>query len=110
MPEQTDPETSKATPQPTNPVEEAYRNYLRAMKAAWAQYDVDAVDLRSHVMWPSGPAVPVFHCQCFQCFQCFGHFVPPSCFPITRVELVIHYRDSGTGNIDTNETIDRPLK
>jgi hypothetical protein len=103
MPEPTDPATSKATPQSTDPFEEAYRDYLRALKAAWAQYDVDAVDLRSHMMWPSGPAVSVFHCTPA------GHIGHPgSC--ITRVEMVIHYRDSGTGNIDTNETIDRPLK
>lgn len=106
MPEQTDPETSKATPQPTDPFEVAYRNYLRAMKDAWAQYDVDAVDLRSHAMLPWGQAVPVYPWPCLACPG--GHI--HGCLCISRVELVIHYRDIGTGNIDTNETIDRPSK
>lgn len=105
MPEQTDPETSKATPQPTDPFEEAYRNYLRAMKDAWAQYDVDAVDLRSHAMLPFGQAVPVHLLGPLAAGHISG---PTQC--ISRVEFVIHYRDIGTGNIDTNETIDRPSK
>src|SRR5262245_33995320 len=62
MPEQTDPTSSQATPHSTDPFEEAYRNYLRAMKDAWAQYDVDAVNLRPHPMLPFGQAVPGLPC------------------------------------------------
>jgi hypothetical protein len=103
MPEQTDPTSSQATPHSTDPFEEAYRNYLRAMKDAWAQYDVDAVNLRSHPMLPFGQAVPGLPCAPGHiAVNCRGH--------IARVEFVIHFRDSDTGNIDTNETTDRPLK
>ena len=35
-----------------SPVEQAYRAYLRAMKQAWADLDVEALDLRNPAPLP----------------------------------------------------------
>jgi hypothetical protein len=42
-----------------SPVEQAYRAYLRAVKEAWANLDVEVVDLKTMTVTPEGAVVPL---------------------------------------------------